>query len=230
MTAQTPSTLASVVTLASVTLKRVTRGKALWVGAAIALLPILYGNAVHLTRHTATPGEIFVLLRPLLALLPAMFISASIGEDIEDRTSAYLWSRPIARWAIIAGKLVALVPVITVLIVGSWLSAVAGGTGALPSLASSAALIAACIATSLVAAAIAVLVPKHGMALTIGYLLLDNFFGALPLSLAQLSLTHQAHELAQLGDPAVITPAIALAAIAAAWTAIGLARIRRLEV
>jgi hypothetical protein len=100
----------------------------------------------------------------------------------------------------------------------------------MPSAASWGALVAGCVAISLVAAAIAVVVPKHGMALTIGYLLLDNFFGVLPLSLAELSLTHHAHELAQLGEPGVVKPAIALIAIAGVWTAIGLARIRRLEV
>ncbi len=69
------------------------------------------------------------------------------------------------------------------------------------------------------------------MALTIGYLLVDNFVGVMPFSLQELALAHQMSALAGLTDDAAIaTPLIALAAIAGVWTAIGLYRIRRIEV
>ena len=86
-------------------------------------------------------------------------------------------------------------------------------------------------ATSFVAAGIATVMPRHGMAMTIGYMLVDLFIGAMPFSLAELSITHQTGVLAQLGGPSpVATPLVAMAAVAGTWAAIGLVRIRRFEV
>ena len=78
---------------------------------------------------------------------------------------------------------------------------------------------------------ISTVVPRHAMALTIGYLLVDNFVAVMPASLRELALAHQIAALAGLADDAAIaTPLIALAAIAGVWTAVGLYRIRRIEV
>jgi len=83
-----------------------------------------------------------------------------------------------------------------------------------------------------VAAAITTVVPKHGMALTIGYMLVDVFIGAMPFSLNELSITNQTRELANLfgGQPAIATPLIAMIAVSGLWAAVGFVRIRRLEV
>src|SRR5207237_965006 len=56
----------------------------------------------------------------ILAILPPLFVSSSIGEEIEDRTTTYLWSRPLARWTVVGGKLLALVPVVLALALGGW--------------------------------------------------------------------------------------------------------------
>jgi len=227
-----PSTRAMIWTLAGVTLKRLGRGMALWISALLAALPLIYAGIAHAGRSQFQPILQFGFSTLPLALLPAMLVGASVGEEIEQRTATYLWSRPIARWAVLAGKLVALTPIVAALVVASWLAAAWIATEQLPPLASSVALAAGAIASSLVVAGIAVLVPKHGTALTIGYMLVDLFVSAMPFSLQALSITYQIRVIAGMTDDpqAFVTPAIAIAAIAGVWTAIGLVRIRRLEV
>jgi len=230
MTDGPPTSWSTVQTLAGVTLRRLSRGKALWIGALIAALPLVYAAIVR-GRGAASPDDLFTFLRPLLALLPGMFIGASIGEEIEERTSTYLWSRAIERWAVLAGKLFALAPIVIGLVVAAWIVSTEILTHAPPSAISCVALAAGGLAASLTAAGISTVVPKHGMALTTGYMLVDNFIGVLPVSLREVSITYQAGALAHLdGGPAVIaTPVIALALIAAVWGVIGFARIRRIE-
>jgi hypothetical protein len=228
-----PTPLSTVAALAGVTLKRLGRGKALWIGLAIAALPVINASIVHANarRFNASPQEMFAASLLLLALLPAMFIGASIGEELEDRTSTYLWSRPIARWAVLAGKLCALTPIVVALVVGGWCAASEIWADRAPTWISCMALAAGCVGTSLVTAGIATVVPKHGMAFTIAYVLVDLFIGALPFSLRELSVTHQAMVLSQLGrdPPMVIAPVITLLVVSGLWGAIGFVRIQRLE-
>jgi len=225
------SPLATIWTLAVVTFKRLRRGKAMWIGVGLAALPIAYAIARRARGAAVAPDELFAAAMVLLALLPAMFVASSVGEDIEDRTSTYLWSRAIPRWAVLAGKLCALAPVVIVLLAGSWYATIQLGAPASPSLSSVLAMVAGCIAASLIAAGIATVVPKHGMVLSIGYLLVDNFIGAMPFSLAELSITHQATLLAMLDGPhPIATPLFVMALVSGLWAAIGVVRIGRLEV
>lgn len=232
MTDATPRSLAMVSTLAGVTLRRLVRGKALWIGVVIAALPLCYAVSFHFGKLRATSSKVFDLALMLLAIVPAMFVGSAVGDEIEQRTSAYLWSRPLARWVVLAGKLYALVPVVVVLIVGGWAAAAAIGLGTPPAPDAVLALLAACLASAFAAAGMTTLVPNHGMAMTIAYMLVDLFIGALPFSLQQLSITHQARIIAGFDrvPQAYAAPLIALAVIAAVWGAIGLWRIRRLEV
>lgn len=231
-TAVAPGAAATVWTLIGVTLTRLRRGKALWIGLLFAALPIITAAIMASYRVTPTHDDaFFLILQLLLGLLVAMFVASSIGEEIEARTGTYLWSRPIARWAVLAGKLCALAPVVIALIVAAWYASILVWTSAGPTAISCLALVAGGAAACLVAAGISTLVPRHAMALTIGYLLVDNFVAAMPFSLRELAIAHQISALAGLADDAAIaTPLIALAAIAGVWTAIGLRRIRRLEV
>ena len=226
-----PTTTSTVLTLAGVTLTRLGRGKALWIGGLLAMLPIVYAGVIQVGRFSAPPSDLFWPSTLLLALLPAMFVGASIGEEIEDRTSTYLWSRPIARWAVLAGKLCALTPIAIAMMVGGWYAASEVCLHTAPAVQSCLALAAGCAAASLIAAGIATVVPKHGMALTIGYMLVDFFIGNMPFSLSELSIMNQTHELANLsgGQPAIATPLVAMVVVSGMWAAIGFLRIRRLE-
>jgi ABC-type transport system involved in multi-copper enzyme maturation permease subunit len=234
MTEATPGSLSTVWTLAAITLRRLLRGKALWIGLLIALLPVIFGIAVRGGRFHAKPDDVFTIQVLLLAILPPMLAGAPLGEELENRTSAYLWSRPIARWALVAGKLCALAPIVVVLLVAGWSIAIEVAMQTPPTGANLIALAAAGIAASLVAAGIATVVPRFAMVLSIGYMLVDLFIGGLPFSVDALSITWHARAMAGLASglpgPVFASPTIALALIAGVWTAIGLLRIRRLEV
>jgi len=219
--------------IAQLTLVRLFRGRAVWVSGIIAALPIVFAAAVRAQgQRSNVQVDVLVFQTLLLAVLPAMFVASSIGEDIEDRTTTYLWSRPVPRWSVLAGKLVALAPLSALLIVGSWIASVYAGVHAMPSGLSILALAAGAIAVCLVAAGIASLVPKHGMPLTIAYMLFDIPVGVMPVSLAELSVTHQLRALAQVVPEIKDAPgggAIGLAVLGTIWLGIALWRIRRLE-
>jgi ABC-2 family transporter protein len=228
---EVPSTLSTVRTLAGVTLTRLGRGKALWIGILFAGLPLAFASVMRSRGVELQLRHLMVFSSLVLAVLPAMYIGSSIGEEIEERTTTYLWSRPIARWAVIAGKLCALTPIVIALMVGSWFGAVQIWTDAPPSLATCLALTAGSVATSLVAAGVATILPKHGMALTIGYMLVDQFIGQMPFALADLSITRQMRVLAGVAvdGQAISSPLIAMAIVSGIWLAVGALRIRRLE-
>jgi ABC-type transport system involved in multi-copper enzyme maturation permease subunit len=225
------TTAQAVRAIAGLTLRRVSRGRTLWIAALIAAVPVMFGAVLHVLlgprRDMADNMLLFQLL--VLAVLPPMFIASSIGEEIEDRTITYLWSRPIPRWAVVIGKLLALAPIAMVLVVASWHLACALGLQSMPSPRSHLAL--AAVALSAISTGIAVLVPRHGMALTIGYLLFDFWIGIIPASIQNLSVLHhvQAISFPKPEGTDVPTAAAWLVAVAAAWLGLGLWRIRRLE-
>ncbi|MBA3818163.1 MAG: ABC transporter permease [Deltaproteobacteria bacterium] len=229
-----PSGLASVVTIALLTWKRLSRGKALWVGAIIASVPVLFASAMRTTGSGGAPSDLMAFELLMLAVLPAMFVSSSIGEEIEERTTVYLWSRPVPRWSVLAGKLGALVPVVIGLAIGSWLAALFVGPKLAPTLDALFAIAAGGTAISLVAAGIATLVPKHGMPLTISYMLFfDLPIGLMPVSLSELSITHQIRVISGIGleswDHQSLGGALPLAILSALWLAVAVLRIRKLE-
>ncbi|MDQ3364564.1 MAG: ABC transporter permease [Myxococcota bacterium] len=229
-----PSGLASAVTIAMLTWKRLSRGKALWVGAIIASVPVLFASAMRTTGTGGAPADLMVFEVLMLAVLPAMFVSSSIGEEIEERTTVYLWSRPVPRWAVLAGKLGALVPVVLGLGLGSWVAALFLGPKLAPTVEALIAIAAGGTAICLVAAGIATLVPKHGMPLTISYMLFfDLPVGLMPVSLSELSITHQIRVISGIGlethQVHSMTGVLPLAILSALWLSVALLRIRKLE-
>jgi ABC-2 type transport system permease protein len=227
-----PSGLASTWTIAGLTWTRLVRGRALWVSLLIAFLPVAYGGAAHRTGTLGVGSELFVFEILVATVLAPMFIASSIGEEIEDRTTTYLWSRPLPRWSIVAGKLVTLVPVVAVVVLASWALAHWVTWDSWPDARSCGALAAGVLVLSVVAAGIASLAPKHGMALAICYLLFfDSPLGVLPATLKQLSVTHQIRALSGLfsTEDGGSAPLLALAIMTVVWSAISAARIRRLE-
>jgi len=221
-------------TIAALTLKRLMRGKTLWIGLVVALLPVVFAIVLRASfaDNSKITSQILAFEMLLLVVLPAMFVGASIGEDIEDRTATYLWSRPVPRAAVIAGKLLALVPIVVVLVIASWVGGATAGADVAPPAASIAGVAAGAIATCLTATGIATLVPKHGTALTVVYMLLfDLPVGVLPASLRFLSITHLAHAIAdERSQDTPLVCAIALAILGAIWLGVAIFRIRRIEV
>lgn len=223
-------------TLARITWRRTLRGRALWVAVVVALLPIVFATVQRQTENIAGGrlGRTFTFELLVLAVLPALLVAGSIGEEIEERTITYVWSRPVPRWALVAGKLVAMLPVIYALSIASWCAASYAGVRELPSPESVLALVVCATALALVGSAIALLVPRYSIALVICYLLFfDLPMGAMPAAIEHLSVTRHARVIAgTVVDPdAVSVPAavIGTLVIALIWTVVGLWRIRRLE-
>lgn len=231
-----PSAIETTGAIAALTLKRAMRGRAVWVGAIIAFLPVIFATLMSSRGGKSSQGaaleDIFVFELLLLAVLPAMFVASSIGEDIEDRTTTYLWSRPIPRTAIIVGKLVALVPIVCIMELASWTAAIRVGASASPTGNAILGLVAGVVGISAVAAALATLVPKHGMALTIVYMLFFDFpIGAMPASLRNLAVSHHVLTLVDPRDKGgdKVIALVWIGIVAVVWLAIALRRIRRLE-
>jgi len=221
-------------TLAGVSLRRMLRGRALWVAAIVAVMPIGFAAVTASQRElgVADPSDVFGFVQLMLAVLPALLVASPIGEDIEDRAITYLWSRPIPRWSMLVGTLLAAVPVVWVLAIASWcLASLAGGNA--PTLESCIALVLGGLALAIVAGAIATLAPRFGMALTIVYMLFfDLPLGVMPAAIHNVSVTEHGRTFADLKGIAETTPAgaaLGIAVIAGVWAAIGLWRISRLE-
>jgi ABC-2 type transport system permease protein len=243
-----PSAASSLSAVMALTWKRLIRGRMLWVAGGIAALPVAFAE-LRSAGRSGQPivADLLAFEQLLLAVLPAMLIASSIGEEIEDRTATYLWSRPVPRWVVLLGKLATLTPVVVVLTIASWVAAIQLGTGSPPSAASCLGMGLGAVALSMVSSGIATLAPRHGMALTVCYMLFfDLALGALPLSLRNLSITFQQRALiealertsesaAQLtlrlgpAPPTALAAAIALAVLGGIWLAVALWRFGRRE-
>jgi ABC-type transport system involved in multi-copper enzyme maturation permease subunit len=224
--------------IARLTLVRAVRGRVLWISVIVALLPIFFAHVLHaanVQREADTKAtDLFAFEQLALAVLVGLLVASSVGEEIEDRTTTYLWSRPVPRWSVVGGKLVAMVPIVCALAVASWCAAAPAATTPTSLPASCAALVLGSIALSVVAAAIATLVPRYAMALTVCYLLFfDIPLGAMPAAIENVSIMRHSRVIAGIVvDPlesSSTTAVIGIAVVAAIWGGVALWRIRRLE-
>lgn len=113
MSKQTHSTgLAATLTLSRLAWRRLFRGKLIWLSLAMCALPVplAYIGAAATTATPSTWRTVYSLLLVLVAIVPALHLAPAVAEEIEDKTYTYLWSRPLPRWSLIAGKLLALAP------------------------------------------------------------------------------------------------------------------------
>lgn len=226
-----PSAWSSCLTIAGLTWKRLSRGRALYVSFVIAVLPILFA-VITKSLGEGQGAELFVIQILVAAVLAPMFVAASIGEEIEDRTTTYLWSRPLPRWTVLAGKLLALAPVAAIISLASWWASAQVAWSVTPAWQTFVALGAGSITISLVATGISTLGPRHGMALSICYMLFfDLFLGGMPATLRELSVSHQIRSMSGLfpSETDSTSAAIAFVLIAGVWSVVALLRIRRLE-
>ncbi len=220
--------LGATLAITRITFVRLRRGRALWIGVGIAALPVLFALVMAKSRELGQgAAATFSLVQLVLCVLPAMFVASTIGDDIEDRTITYLWSRAVPRESILFGKLLALAPVVVGLVLAAWAASTLIIARAAPDPRALLGLGLGALAACALAAGIGALVPKHGMALTICYLLfIDTLLGAMPVSLANIAITHHARTVAETGS---LAAALGLIGISALWLAIGTWRIRRLE-
>jgi ABC-type transport system involved in multi-copper enzyme maturation permease subunit len=224
-----PTTGAALSALARLTFARLLRGKLIWVSLAIACLPLAFaGGAAHDPSNALkiTFGiEMFVI-----SILPPLFAAPAIGEELEDRTATYLWSRPLARWTILAGKLLALAPFAMAILVGSWVGAIFIATHRPPPPETIVAIAAGTLAISIVSAGIATIAPKRGMAFAIIYILIiDLPLGSIPASIQWLSVTHATSTLAGFENSSPLSGGIALVVLSGLWLVMAFRRISNIE-
>ncbi|HPH66713.1 MAG TPA: hypothetical protein PLF40_13240 [Kofleriaceae bacterium] len=228
-----PSTARAIVAIAALTWRRAIRGRAPWVTGVLALLPLLYASLTYRYSHRVDAmfmRGVFGIVMLTLTISPAMNVASSLGEELEERTSAYLWSRPLARWTIVAGKLVALAPMVAFGAIVGLVLAHVGSDGNVPPVQVLAAVGIAALAFCVAAAAVATIAPKNGMTLAICYaLFIDLALSALPISLRNISISYHASSIAGMSVNSVSSGLIGITCIVTVWGAIGLWRIRNIE-
>lgn len=211
------------------------RGRIVWVAAIFAALPVGYALLAGM-NGAGQWSEVFVPLVILVALVAPLFMASSMAEEIEDRTYTYLWSRPVPRWSVVLGKLLAAFPiagaVVVVAAVGGFALGRGGSSGELAS--GIVALLVGTLAACAVSAAFAILVPRAGLAITYIYLVaLDLPIGAIPFSIRNASITHHIRTVAGLSGleqpPPLWSGVAGIAAVSAFWLAIAFLRLRRAE-
>ncbi len=85
------------------------------VPALVALLGRAYGEPGDVVGQTAALLEATVLTA-LLPLVALVFGTAALGAELEDGSAIHLLTKPVARWRIVAGKVLAAAPVTAILV------------------------------------------------------------------------------------------------------------------
>jgi ABC-type transport system involved in multi-copper enzyme maturation permease subunit len=228
--------------IAAVVFLRCLRGRSIWIGLAFSLVPAVLAlilTGLGKSDHGAGVWrEVFTYSLSLLAIVPPLLVAGSIGDDLDDRTATYLWSRPLPRWSLVTGTLLAMVPLAFAILsvgvsAGFVVSFGAAATSELDVLARGlAALALGVLAVSAASAALATVSPRFATALAVVYVLfLDLPMSLLPVSLREISIGYQAAQVAAVQQyPASLVGALAaLTGITGAWLAIALWRIGRVE-
>jgi ABC-2 type transport system permease protein len=106
----TPSFLASTGAVSRLSFLRVLRGRKLRVAVIATKVIILFPAVIALLERDADAVEVVTsgidwgFYRLLVFLLPILFTSGAIGEEVEGRTLHFLSMRPVSRAAIALGK------------------------------------------------------------------------------------------------------------------------------
>jgi ABC-type transport system involved in multi-copper enzyme maturation permease subunit len=220
---------------------RLWRGKSYWISVILALAPVVVAlMPFEASERWHNALELAIQIVPLSA---AIHLAHAVAEELESATVTYLWSRPIARTALLVGKLLAALPVVlgvaVVPVAVAWAithvealtggaTALAGSTGALATAVAATSL--GGITAAMVAAGLGALFPRQAFVVALAYLLfLDKILGAIP-NLGYVSIMHHMRALAGVHtDVGRTAAAIALLALALLWLGIGIARLRTLE-
>lgn len=219
---------AATMAIAGLSLTRFLRSRILLVSGLFAFLPLLPfllgADSEHSAEHRWE--SFFKTLAYVHMLVAALLMAPAIAEEIEDKTYTYLWSRPIPRWSVLAGKLL-VGSLFAAIFVGAS-AAVGTGVAGMPEmdvlLRSFFALGLGVLAVGCISASLGTLLPKHPLAGAITYfLVLDSMIGALPFSGARISVMHNVIELSGNGDgSSMLTSLLWLMGVALLWTLVAL--------
>lgn len=227
--------LAATVIQARWNVRRMLRGRVVWVAGLFAALPVAYTLLAGM-NDVAAWTDIFPALVMLAAVVAPLFMAASMAEEIEERTYTYLWSRPVPRWSVVMGKLCASIPIAGGIVAASVVGCYAAGKGASSEelVRGIAAVAAGTVTACSVSAALAILLPRAGLAVTYAYLLaIDLPIGAIPFAIRNASVTHEIRVIAGVSgvepEPHIAHGVVWLAGISAFWLAIAFWRLGRAE-
>ena len=228
----TPSVGGAIAAVAGVAVKRLTRGAG-WVIAllfaavppGIATLVMRLGHGKQLSLDDTFGTESIVL-----GIVMGLLIAWPVGQDLEDRTAAYVWARPVPRWAVLVGKLAVSTPIAIALFAASWVATCVLTAQPIAS-APIVGLCAAVVVGSVIASALALLLPRHPLVLALVVLaLLDPVVGAMSGGVALATVSYNARVIAGFEQADVVTSACALVVLAALWGWLALSRLARTEV
>lgn len=224
--------LGATAVLARMTARRLFRTRSFWLSVALAGLPLLFlaGLASEWTADERW-RRVLVAMAPVLGVLVPLNLASIIAEEAEEATYSFLWSRPLPRWSVTAGKSAALLPFATGLmiaaVIGSWAISTSGDHVDWL-LRGIAAAVLGCAAAGALSVALGTLVRRQAIATSVGYLLVVDFpMGKIPLSISNLSITGHFTDLAS--GESTVTAIIWLAAMTAVWSAIAVWRVGRIE-
>jgi ABC-2 type transport system permease protein len=99
------------------TVRQLAGSRRIWLVLALVSLPLLAGLLFQVADATATPDEFaddvtrVMLASAILPLVMLLLATAAFGNEVGDRTLVYLVTKPIARWRIVAPKLLASIAV-----------------------------------------------------------------------------------------------------------------------
>lgn len=223
--------------IAQVAFVRMLRGKALWVVLAMALLPLLATLPIKQRTIPEHWGAVIAFWGYLLAILPPVLLAGAIGEEIEEKTMTYLWSRPLPRWSIVGGKIIAIIPILWIVLSASlilpfYVMFSDAGAHGMTLARTLAMVVMGTLGVAAVTAGLATLVPRHATVVSLAYLVfIDRTLAWPDASICKLSVTYHALRLSGMwGDTQPIVQSVGwILGLSALWMSIAVWRIRRLE-
>lgn len=235
--------MTGVLVVAGLAWKRLVRGRALWLSAALVLIPLAVAAAtLRIDRAEERWSSVAELVfRSLVLLAPVIHLAGALGEELDGQTYTYFWSRPIAREVVVLGKLVAVTPLLMVLAAATLglvfvIVSAGGGTTqvawlwrAVP------AAVLGVLAASAFAVGLGALVPRHPLVVSLAWVFLgEQILPAVP-AVQNLSAVHHVEVIAALPVPQVPahgTPTgsiVALFVLTIFWLTIAIWRVHRIE-
>ncbi len=215
---------AATLAIARLTLLRFMRSRVLLVAGVFALLPMVpFALGAGVDKDVDHRWQDYLTAMSYMHMLVASLLMApAIAEEIEDKTYTYLWSRPIPRWSVLAGKLLTGTCVASALLVASALVAtlVTGMPQPAVLVMSLLALVLGVATVGVVASSLGVLLPKHAIAASLTYfMVVDLILGSIPFAAARISVSHNVAEIAvgAADEASIPMSLIWLGAVAAFW-------------
>lgn len=130
-----------IATIALVTLRGLFARRRILLMLLLAAVPVAIGLLARLRGLPGDPAERtaeileLLVVRAVLPIVALVLGTAALGAELEDGTAFHLLTRPVARWRIALGKVLAAAPAAAAIVVGSTLATgllVGGERGSAP--------------------------------------------------------------------------------------------------